>query len=177
MEILVAGSGQYIIKQVERRRVEPLKIVGKKRQRVLWSGEDADESAEHQLEAALRLQRLELRDRRLLADDEPQFRDEVGHESTVRTERLEDSVAPHWTCLATGNGVGHAIAQELLRAKLSGQAAVAGLLGSGEIAELIISLAAQLDDAIDAVQLLGIEGAAAAAYCPCGWTCRFVRAP
>ena len=99
MAILVAGSGQYIIKQVERRRVEPLKIVEKRRQRVLWSGEDADESAEHQLEAALRLQRLELRDRRLLADDEPQFRDEVGHESTVRTERLEDSVAPHWTCL------------------------------------------------------------------------------
>ena len=61
MAILVAGSGQYIIKQVERRRVEPLKIVEKKRQRVLWSGEDADESAEHQLEAALRLQRLELR--------------------------------------------------------------------------------------------------------------------
>jgi hypothetical protein len=44
MAILVAGSGQYIIKQVERRRVEPLKIVEKKRQRVLWSGEDADES-------------------------------------------------------------------------------------------------------------------------------------
>ena len=34
----------------------------------------------------------------------------------------------------------------------------------GGIAELIISLAAQLDDAADAVQLLGIEGAAAAAY-------------
>jgi CRISP-associated protein Cas1 len=66
--------------------------------------------------------------------------------------------------LATGNGVGHAIAQELLRAKLNGQAAVARLLGSGEIAELIINLAEQLDDATDAVQLLGIEGAAAAAY-------------
>jgi CRISP-associated protein Cas1 len=66
--------------------------------------------------------------------------------------------------LATGNGVGHAIAQELLRAKLNGQAAVARLFGSGEIAELIINLAAQLDDATDAVQLLGIEGAAAAAY-------------
>ena len=66
--------------------------------------------------------------------------------------------------LATGNGVGHAIAQELLRAKLNGQAAVARLLGSGEIAELIINLAGQLDDATDAVQLLGIEGAAAAAY-------------
>jgi hypothetical protein len=66
--------------------------------------------------------------------------------------------------MATHNGVGHAIAQELLRAKLNGQAAVARLLGSGEIAELIINLAGQLDDATDAVQLLGIEGAAAAAY-------------
>ncbi len=66
--------------------------------------------------------------------------------------------------LATGNGVGHAITQEILRAKLNGQAAVARLLGSGEIAELIINLAEQLDDAADAVQLLGIEAAAAAAY-------------
>ena len=45
--------------------------------------------------------------------------------------------------LATGNGVGHAIAQELLRAKLNGQAAVARLLGSSEIAELIMNLAGQ----------------------------------
>jgi CRISPR-associated protein Cas1 len=66
--------------------------------------------------------------------------------------------------LATGNGVGHAIARELLRAKLNGQAAVARVLGSSEIAELIINLAEQLNDATDAVQLLGIEGAAAAAY-------------
>ena len=66
--------------------------------------------------------------------------------------------------LATRNGVGHAITQELLRAKLNGQAAVARLLGSGEIAELIIDLAEQLDDATDAVQLLGIEAAAASAY-------------
>jgi CRISPR-associated protein Cas1 len=66
--------------------------------------------------------------------------------------------------MATANGVGHAIAQELLHAKLNGQAAVARLLGSGETADLIINLAAQLDDARDAVQLLGIEGAAATAY-------------
>ena len=66
--------------------------------------------------------------------------------------------------MATANGVGHGIVQELLRAKLKGQAAVARLLGSSEIAELIINLAEQLDDATDAVQLLGIEAAAAAAY-------------
>jgi CRISPR-associated protein Cas1 len=66
--------------------------------------------------------------------------------------------------LASANGVGHAIGQELLRAKLNGQAAVARLLGSSEVAQLIINLAEQLDAAADAVQLLGIEGAAAAAY-------------
>jgi hypothetical protein len=66
--------------------------------------------------------------------------------------------------MATANGAGHAIARELLRAKLNGQAAVARLLGSSEIAELIINLADQLDKATDGVQLLGVEGAAAAAY-------------
>jgi CRISP-associated protein Cas1 len=66
--------------------------------------------------------------------------------------------------MATENGVGHAIAQELLRAKLNGQATVARLLGSTEIAKLITNLAEQLDDATDGVQLLSIEGTAAAAY-------------
>ena len=56
------------------------------------------------------------------------------------------------------------VAQEILRAKLNGQAAVAGLLGGSEVAELIVSLTEQLDDATDSVQLLGVEGAAAAAY-------------
>jgi CRISPR-associated protein Cas1 len=66
--------------------------------------------------------------------------------------------------MASANGVGHAIAQELLRAKLIGQAAVARLLGGSETAELIINLAEQLDNATDGAQLLGIEGTAAAAY-------------
>jgi CRISPR-associated endonuclease Cas1 len=66
--------------------------------------------------------------------------------------------------LAAENGAGHAITQEILRAKLTGQAAIARLLGSAETAELIINLADQLDSATDSVQLLGIEGTAAAAY-------------
>jgi CRISPR-associated endonuclease Cas1 len=66
--------------------------------------------------------------------------------------------------MAAADGVGHAIAQELLRAKLNGQAAVARLLGSSEVAELIINLAEELDTSTDGVQLLGVEGAAAAAY-------------
>ena len=42
-------------------------------------------------------------------------------------------------CLATETGVGHGITQEILRAKLNGQAAIAGLLGSSETAELTSS--------------------------------------
>ena len=67
--------GQQILEQIERRRVEPLQIVEEQRQRMFRPGEDADETPEHQLETALRLLRLELGDRRLLADDELQFGD------------------------------------------------------------------------------------------------------
>jgi CRISPR-associated endonuclease Cas1 len=66
--------------------------------------------------------------------------------------------------LAAGNGVGIAITKEILCAKLSGQAAVARLLGSSEPARLIINLGAELDAATDAGQLLSIEGTAAVAY-------------
>ena len=38
--------------------------------------------------------RLELRDRRLLADDELQFGDEVDHEPRIRLQRLQKRVAP-----------------------------------------------------------------------------------
>jgi CRISPR-associated protein Cas1 len=66
--------------------------------------------------------------------------------------------------MATANGVGHAIAQELLRAKLTGQAAIAGILGSSETAKLIIDLAGGLDAATNSGHLLAIEGTAAIAY-------------
>jgi CRISPR-associated protein Cas1 len=68
--------------------------------------------------------------------------------------------------LAAEDGVGLAITQEILRAKLNGQAAVARLLSSSETAELIINLSAGLEGATNAGQLLAIEGTAAVAY----WT-------
>ena len=80
--------GQQILEQVERRRVEPLQIVEEQRQRMLRPREDADEAPEHQLETALRVLRRKLRDRRLFADDELQFGDEVDHELPVRAQRL-----------------------------------------------------------------------------------------
>jgi len=92
--VLQIRPGQQILHEVERRRVEPLQIVEKQRQRMFRSGEHGDEPAEHQLETALRLLRLELRDRRLFSDDELQLGDEVGHEPCIRLERLQKRAAP-----------------------------------------------------------------------------------
>ena len=43
---------------------------------------------------ALRLLRRKLGNRRLFADDELQFRDEVGHQPAVRSQRLQKRLAP-----------------------------------------------------------------------------------
>src|SRR5580704_5742576 len=59
------------------------------------SREGADESTEHELETALRLLRLEFRDRGLVSDDDLQFRDEVDDQSRVRAKRLRKCVAPN----------------------------------------------------------------------------------
>jgi CRISPR-associated endonuclease Cas1 len=66
--------------------------------------------------------------------------------------------------LAKDTELGWAIARELLRTKLNGQAVIAGLLGSTETAKLIIGVAGGLDAATNAGHLLAIEGTAAIAY-------------
>lgn len=68
--------------------------------------------------------------------------------------------------LAAGGETGHAIAREILRVKLKGQAAVARLLGRSETAELIVNLAGELDSASDSVRAMAIEAMAATAYWP-----------
>ena len=67
--------GDQMLEQVERRRVQPLQIVEEQRERMLRPGEDAEEAPEHHLEAVLRVLRRQVRDRRLLADDELQARE------------------------------------------------------------------------------------------------------
>jgi len=67
---------------------------------------------------------------------------------------------------AAGTKIGHSITREILRGKLSGQAAVARLLGSTETSELILRLASDLDNAADDIRLRSIEAVAAGAY----WT-------
>ena len=80
--------------KIQRRGVEPLQIVEEQGERMFRPREYADESAEHQLKTALRFLRRKFRDRRLLADDELQFRDEIDHELSVRVQRLAQRVAP-----------------------------------------------------------------------------------
>src|SRR5215468_10580718 len=56
--------------------------------------EDANEAPEHQLEAALRILWWKFRDRRLLAEDQRQFGDQVDDELSVRAQRLLKGLAP-----------------------------------------------------------------------------------
>ena len=53
--------GRQVLEQVERRRVQPLQVVEEQRQRMLRPGEHAEQAAEHQLEAALRVLRRQFR--------------------------------------------------------------------------------------------------------------------
>ena len=85
---------EQIHEQIERGRVEPLQIVEEERQRMFGPRENADEPPEHQLETPLCVLWREFGDRRLLADDEVQFGDEVDHEPSVRPQRLAQRVAP-----------------------------------------------------------------------------------
>src|SRR5580692_2742902 len=58
------------------------------------TGGYANEAPENELETALRLLRLKLRDRRLVSDDELQFGNEVGHEPCIHLERVQKRAAP-----------------------------------------------------------------------------------
>jgi len=93
-QVLDVRLGQQILEQGERRRFQPLKIVEEEGQRMVCAREHADEATEHQLKSPLRLLRLKLGNRWLLADDELQLRDEVGHEPTVQAQRLHKGLTP-----------------------------------------------------------------------------------
>src|SRR4029077_2988157 len=61
-QVLHIRSGQEILQQIERRRVEPLQVVEEQRERVFRLSEYADKPPEHHLEAPLRILRLQIRD-------------------------------------------------------------------------------------------------------------------
>src|SRR5262245_11197725 len=86
--------GQEILEEVEGCCVEPLQIVEEQGEGVLRSCEYADKSPEHQLEAALRVLRRKIGNRRLVSDDELQFRHKVDDEKCIWTECLLHGIAP-----------------------------------------------------------------------------------
>src|SRR3984893_2185975 len=86
--------GKQTLEKIERRRVEPLQIVEKQRQRMLRPSEYGDESPEHELKTTLCLLRRKLRNWRLFTDDELQVGDEVDHEPSVWPQRFQQGVAP-----------------------------------------------------------------------------------
>ena len=104
-QVLHACCSEQILEQIERRRVEPLQVVEEERQRMFQPREHADEPPEHQLKTPSRVLGKEIRNRRLVSDDQLQFRDEVDHEPSVRAERLEKRGAP-------GRQVGLALRQK-----------------------------------------------------------------
>src|SRR4030088_315541 len=83
-----------MLEKIERRRIQPLQIIEKQRKRVFLPREYADESPEHHLEAFLRFQRGQVGNRRLLADDEFELRDEIDDERAVRAQCLPKAALP-----------------------------------------------------------------------------------
>ena len=85
---------QKIFEQIERGGIEPLQIIEEERQRMLRASNDADEPPQDQLEAALRILRRKIGDRRLFADDEIPVRDELDDQQPIRTQGLAQRIAP-----------------------------------------------------------------------------------
>src|SRR6266849_1877343 len=83
-----------MLEEVERRCIEPMQIVEEQRERVLRPGERADEPAEHQLEAILRIARRQVWNGRLFPDDELQLRDQADDQLAVRLDRLRQGTTP-----------------------------------------------------------------------------------
>jgi hypothetical protein len=83
-----------LLNEFEGRCIQPLQIVQKQGERVLWLGESAKEAPENHLESILRLLRRQIRKRRLLPDNGGKFWNQSDHELAIGTERLEQSIAP-----------------------------------------------------------------------------------
>ena len=83
-----------MLEQFKGRRVQPLQIVEKQRERVLRPGERAEKPLEHHLEAILRVLRRDLRDGRLFADHQLEVGNQIYHQLTIRTHSLPDRIPP-----------------------------------------------------------------------------------
>ena len=64
-----------------------MKVIDEQGERVFLGRKNLDEVVEHEVEAVLRLIWAEFRQRRLWADDQLDFRNDVDKDSPVRAER------------------------------------------------------------------------------------------
>src|SRR4051812_47590090 len=83
-QVLHIWPTQEIVDQIERCRVEPLQIVEEQGERMFRPREYADEPAEYELEATLRILWRKFRNRRLFSNNELQFGNQIHHELSVR---------------------------------------------------------------------------------------------
>src|SRR5580692_923488 len=91
--MLRVRPGQQILNQIERCRVQPLQIVEEQGQ-WMFPCEYADESTEHQLEAALRILGRNFGNGRLFSYNELQFGNQIHNELSVRIQRFTKGISP-----------------------------------------------------------------------------------
>src|ERR1700721_2991359 len=84
-----------VLKEVERRCIQPLQIIEEQRERMFRPCECVDEAPEHQLEPIPSVLRWKIRNWWLRADYEFQFRDEVNDEQPIRTQSVLKMLAPN----------------------------------------------------------------------------------
>ena len=87
-------AGQQIFEEVECGDIQPLHVIEEERERMFRSRKYADEPSKYDLKTSLRFLRRQFGHWRLLANDMPQFRDEIDEEQSVRTQRLTKCVLP-----------------------------------------------------------------------------------
>src|SRR5262245_43201416 len=84
-EIAEIGPAQQVFQKVERRRIEPLQVIEEQRQGMFRPSKHTDQLPKHHMEAPLRVLRWKLNNRRRLSNEELQFRNEIHHQSCVRS--------------------------------------------------------------------------------------------
>src|SRR5580658_10789180 len=83
-QVLNIRPGQQIFQQIQRRPIQPLQIVQKQSQRMLWLRKYANESTENQLKTVLRILGRNFGDSWLFPYNESQFRNQIHDQLAVR---------------------------------------------------------------------------------------------
>jgi hypothetical protein len=130
-----ALAGKEALEEVQRSRIDPLQIVDKDQEGVLWSGHTAEEAIEEVMDPILVLDAAQLGNLRLRAEDTLQARDDVDEDLAVIAHSLQNGVPPAGEAgLAPRQPVVHQLGEGLLP----------GGVGSGslELIELTLDVGA-----------------------------------